>query len=233
MKSGVPKGENCLVDMDSKAGDRFSAEPADAAGSGGVMGSLPLKELEGLPLKELEGLPPWLSALPHRLWLPKGLSPSVAKEWFDRRRASIRPWAGFVDHRKFTKPRNFGELCQRVVRNFDTYNSNYTFIFLGLIIYCIISSPMLLIALAVFVGAFYIIHLKSLESKLVIFGKEVTGPHQLGLAGAVSFPVFWLAGAGAAVFWVLGATMFVIGSHAAFRELEGGSEMEELFMEPV
>nr|XP_029484034.1 prenylated Rab acceptor protein 1-like isoform X4 [Oncorhynchus nerka] len=211
--------------MDSKAGDLFSAEPADAAGSGGVMGSLPLKELDGLP--------PWLSALPHRLWLPKGLSPSVAKEWFDRRRASIRPWAGFVDHRKFTKPRNFGELCQRVVRNFDTYNSNYTFIFLGLILYCIVSSPMLLIALAVFVGAFYIIHLKSLESKLVVFGKEVTGPHQLGLAGAVSFPVFWLAGAGAAVFWVLGATMFVIGSHAAFRELEGGSEMEELFMEPV
>ncbi|KAM9512486.1 prenylated Rab acceptor protein 1 isoform 8-T10 [Salvelinus alpinus] len=192
--------------MDSKAGDLFSAEPADAAGSGGVMG---------------------------KLWLPKGLSATVAKEWFDRRRASIRPWAGFVDHRKFTKPRNFGELCQRVVRNFDTYNSNYIFIFLGLILYCIISSPMLLIALAVFVGAFYIIHLKSLESKLVVFGKEVTGPHQLSLAGAVSFPVFWLAGAGAAVFWVLGATMFVIGSHAAFRELEGGSEMEELFMEPV
>jgi hypothetical protein len=38
MTSGVPKGENCLVDMDSKAGDLFSAEPADAAGSGGVVG---------------------------------------------------------------------------------------------------------------------------------------------------------------------------------------------------
>lgn len=34
-----------------------------------------------------------------------------------------------------------------------------------------ISSPMLLIALAVFFGAFYIIHLKSLESKLVVFGE--------------------------------------------------------------
>ena len=34
-----------------------------------------------------------------------------------------------------------------------------------------VSSPMLLIALAVFVGAFYIIHLKSLESKLVILGE--------------------------------------------------------------
>lgn len=35
-------------------------------------------------------------------------------------------------------------------------------------------------------------------------GKELTVPHQMSLAGAVSLPVFWLAGAGAAVFWVLG-----------------------------
>lgn len=83
----------------------------------------------------------------------------------------------------------------------------------------------------------------------------------MSLAGAVSLPVFWLAGAGAAVFWVLGkpkhstavslsqsfsldpplfyfsrllsgATLLVIGSHAAFRELEG-SDIEELLMEPV
>ncbi|KAG7469273.1 hypothetical protein MATL_G00127300 [Megalops atlanticus] len=167
-----------------------------------------------------------------KLWFPRGLSGSVAKEWFERRRLAIRPWAGFVDQRKFSKPRNFGELCQRVVRNLDTYQSNYTFIFLGLILYCIISSPLLLVALAVFVGAFYIIHLKSLESKLVVFGRELTGAHQMGLAGAVSLPVFWLAGAGTAVFWVLGATLAVIGSHAAFHELEGAN-IEELTMEPV
>lgn len=206
MPSGAPTGENCLVDMDSKAGDLFS-EDAHPTGTGGA-------------------------GILARLWLPKGLSPSMAKEWIDRRRASIRPWAGFVDQRKFSKPRNFGEFCQRVVKNVDTFNSNYTFIFLGLILYCIVSSPMLLIALAVFAGAFYIIHLKSLESKLVVMGKELNLPHQAGLAGAISLPVFWLAGAGAAVFWVLGATLFVIGSHAAFRELEP-SDLEELFMEPV
>ncbi|TNN02804.1 hypothetical protein fugu_010291 [Takifugu bimaculatus] len=207
MVSGAPKGENCQVDMDSKAGDLFSAEEAQPTGTGGA----------GIMAK---------------FGFPKGLSASVAKEWFDRRRLSIRPWAGFVDQRKFSKPRNFGEMCQRVVKNVEIYNSNYTFIFLGLILYCIISSPMLLIALAVFVGAFYIIHLKSMESKLVVFGKELTVPHQMSLAGAVSLPVFWLAGAGAAVFWVLGATLFVIGSHAAFRELEG-SDIEKLLMEPV
>ncbi|XP_053737099.1 prenylated Rab acceptor protein 1 [Synchiropus splendidus] len=207
MPAEAPKGENCLVDMESKGGDLFSAEDAHPTGTGGA----------GILAK---------------LGLPKGFSPSMAKEWLDRRRLSIRPWASFVDQRKFSKPRNFGEFCQRVVKNVEVYNSNYTFIFLGLILYCIISSPMLLIALAVFVGAFYAIHLKSLESKLVIMGKELTTPHQMGLAGAVSLPVFWLAGAGAAVFWVLGATLFVIGSHAAFRELEG-SDMEELLMEPV
>ncbi|KAI1886233.1 hypothetical protein AGOR_G00211880 [Albula goreensis] len=175
---------------------------------------------------------PAAGGLAGRLWLPKGLSGSVAKEWFDRRRAAIRPWAGFVDQRKFSKPRNFAELCQRVLRNLDNYQSNYIFIFLGLILYCIISSPMLLVALAVFVGAFYIIHLRSLESKLVVFGRELTGGHQMGLAGAVSLPVFWLAGAGTAVFWVLGATLAVIGSHAAFHELEG-ADVEELLMEPV
>ncbi|XP_062321687.1 prenylated Rab acceptor protein 1 isoform X2 [Osmerus eperlanus] len=205
MTSGGQKGENCLVDMDSKAGDFLSDMEPEAAKASGVMG---------------------------KFGLPKGLSVSMAKEWFDKRRVSIRPWSSFVDQRKFSKPRNFGEMCQRVVKNVDTYNSNYTFIFLGLILYCIISSPMLLIALAVFAGAFYIIHLKSLESKLVVLGKELTVPHQMGVAGAMSLPVFWLAGAGAAVFWVLGATLFVIGSHAAFRELEG-TDMEELLMESV
>ncbi|KAJ3583178.1 hypothetical protein NHX12_034388 [Muraenolepis orangiensis] len=167
-----------------------------------------------------------------RIWLPKGLSVSLMKEWLEKRRKSIRPWAGFVDQRKFSKPHNLGEVCQRLVKNVHTYNSNYTFIFLGLILYCIVSSPMLLIALAVFIGAFYIIHLKSLESKLVLLGKELTVPHQMAVAGAISLPVFWLAGAGAAVFWILGATLFVIGSHAVFRDPEG-SDLDELLMEPV
>ncbi|KAG5856225.1 prenylated Rab acceptor protein 1 isoform X1 [Anguilla anguilla] len=193
--------------MEGKAGDAFDVEAGEAAtgGFGKYVGKL----------------------------LPKGFSGGVAKEWFDRRRKAIRPWVGFVDQRKFSKPRNFGELCQRVLRNLDSYQSNYIFIFLGLILYCIISSPMLLVALAVFVGAFYIIHLRSLESKMVVFGRELTRPHQMGLAGAVSLPVFWLAGAGTAVFWVLGATLAVIGSHAAFHEMEGAADMEEIIMEPV
>lgn len=36
MPSGGPKGENCLVDMDSKAGDPFAAEEAQPTGTGGA-----------------------------------------------------------------------------------------------------------------------------------------------------------------------------------------------------
>lgn len=36
MPSGVPKGENCEVDMDSKAGDLFAAEDAHPTGTGGA-----------------------------------------------------------------------------------------------------------------------------------------------------------------------------------------------------
>lgn len=90
---------------------------------------------------------------------------------------------------------------------------------------------MLLIAIAVFFGACYIIYLKTLQSKMILFGREVSTAQQYGLAGAVSFPFFWLAGAGAAVFWVLGATLVVIGTHASFHAIEG--DFEELQMEPV
>lgn len=172
------------------------------------------------------------SGITGKIYIPKIISQGPAKEWIDRRRSTIRPWANFVDQRRFSKPKNFGEMCKRLVKNIEHFQSNYIFVFLGLIMYCIITSPMLLIALAVFFGACYIIHLRQQQSKLVLFGREMSTAHQYGLAGGVAFPFFWVAGAGSAVFWVLGATMAVIGSHAAFHEVET-SEVEELQMESV
>lgn len=42
-------------------------------------------------------------------------------------------------------------------------------------------------------------------------GREVSPAHQYALAGGVSFPFFWLAGAGSAVFWVLGEYRVWVG----------------------
>ena len=35
-------------------------------------------------------------------------------------------------------------------------------------------------------------------------GKEVTVTHQYAAVGLLAFPLFWIAGAGSAVFWVIG-----------------------------
>ncbi|XP_056652998.1 prenylated Rab acceptor protein 1 isoform X2 [Monodelphis domestica] len=180
------------------------------------------------PAMEEEGPGPSAKTLLPKL-LPSG---SAGREWLEHRRATIRPWSHFLDQRRFSRPRNLGELCRRLVRNVEHYQSNYVFVFLGLILYCVITSPMLLVALAVFFGACYILYLRTLQSKLVLFGREVSPAHQYGLAGGISFPFFWLAGAGSAVFWVLGATLVVIGSHAAFHQLEA-ADGEELQMESV
>uniref|UniRef100_A0A8C0M2Z2 PRA1 family protein n=1 Tax=Canis lupus familiaris TaxID=9615 RepID=A0A8C0M2Z2_CANLF len=69
--------------------------------------------------------------------LPKLIPSGAGREWLERRRATIRPWSSFVDQRRFSRPRNLGELCQRLVRNVEYYQSNYVFVFLGLILYCV------------------------------------------------------------------------------------------------
>lgn len=77
------------------------------------------------------------SAPPFRTLLPKLIPSGVGREWLERRRATIRPWGTFVDQQRFSRPRNVGELCQRLVRNVEYYQSNYVFVFLGLILYCV------------------------------------------------------------------------------------------------
>jgi len=46
-------------------------------------------------------------------------------------------------------------------------------------------------------------------------GRELTHAHQYGIAAALSFPLFFVAGAGAAVFWVLGELLPFIDSVTA------------------
>ncbi|XP_058716049.1 LOW QUALITY PROTEIN: prenylated Rab acceptor protein 1 [Poecile atricapillus] len=144
----------------------------------------------------------------------------------------VRPWGSFLDQRRFGVPRDFGELCRRLGHNAERFQSNYLILFLGLVLYCLLTSPLLLVALGVFVGAAVAVRLRAREAPLVILGRELGPAHQLGVAGGVSLPLFWLAGAGAAVFWVLGAALVFLGSHGAFRQPEP-PESPELQMEPV
>nr|CAD7449857.1 unnamed protein product [Timema bartmani] len=154
--------------------------------------------------------------------LPKQLSLSslAAKEWIGQRRETIRPWALFINTAHLRAPSSLPRLSKRVVKNIEYFHSNYFFVFLGLIAYCLITSPLLLIAVAASLGACYILSLKNSERKISFMGHELTLVQQYGLIAVCSFPIFYLAGAGAALFWVLGTSFFIIALHASFYNID-------------
>lgn len=70
------------------------------------------------------------------------------------------------------------------------------------------------------------VYLNSCPNAICPPGREVSPVHQYAMAGAVSFPFFWLAGAGSAVFWVLGEyRVWVAG-------VGGGGQVQEQGPEP-
>merc|ERR1739842_92775 len=133
-----------------------------------------------------------------------GMSLSVAqplvREWLAKRRANLRPVGTFFNTANFQLPPSAGRLSKRLVKNVDYFQSNYVLVFLILVLYCLISSPLLLIVIAGAGGAAYFASIKNETRKIAIAGHEVTLAQQY--AGIV--------------FWVLGASLFFITAHAAF-----------------
>lgn len=154
-------------------------------------------------------------------------SPAV-HEWITHRRENVRSWFLFANTNKFKIPPSFQRWTKQVVKNVDYFQSNYMFIFIGLIIYCLITSPLLFLAVSASLGACYILSLKNGEKKIIIGGQEISLAHQFTAVGIVSLPIYYMAGAGAVLFWVLGATFFVIAIHASFYNIESilGSDDE-------
>nr|XP_039248182.1 prenylated Rab acceptor protein 1-like isoform X2 [Styela clava] len=162
------------------------------------------------------------------------LNSPAAKEWLNHRRQSVRPWSDFVNTKNFNTPKGVKGWSARAVKNVEHYQTNYLFVFIGLIIYCIVTSPLMLIAIAVFLGACYLIHIKNEQQKIKVIGHELSYAHQYGIAAALSFPLFFIAGAGSAVFWVLGVSFFLVALHASFHiSPEEAAKPEEPFMETV
>ncbi|KAL4229412.1 Prenylated Rab acceptor protein 1 [Mactra antiquata] len=161
------------------------------------------------------------------------LSNASAREWLAKARDGIRPWGDFVNTSKFQTPKSVAPIPKRVMKNIEHFQSNYLFVFLGLVVFCILTSPMLLVALAACFGACYIISLKNKDNQLKIMGRELSVAQQYGMVGICSFPLFWLAGAGSAVFWVIGASFFVIMLHASFYIGNEEGEPFDLEMDPV
>lgn len=58
------------------------------------------------------------------------------KEWIATKHSKVQPWAEFFSPRGFSLPKGAGEVTSRLLGNVQRFQSNYLFVFLGLIVYC-------------------------------------------------------------------------------------------------
>ncbi|KAG8201876.1 hypothetical protein JTE90_027355 [Oedothorax gibbosus] len=86
----------------------------------------------------------------------------------------------------FHLPATFPKCTTRVVRNIEYFQSNYIIVFIGLIVYCILTSPLLLIAIAALLGACYIIRVRNESKEVALLGQKLTLAHQYALSVCAS-----------------------------------------------
>ncbi|CAG9861043.1 unnamed protein product [Phyllotreta striolata] len=142
------------------------------------------------------------------------------KEWISKQRQNVRSWILFTQTSNFKVPPSLPRLGKRIMRNIEYFQANYLFVFLGLVVYCLVTSPLFLIAIA---GTFYVgyrLNKRQQEKKLVICGKELTLAQQYVLITVCSWPVYYLVGGYGVMFWLMGASLIIITLHAAFYNIE-------------
>lgn len=140
-----------------------------------------------------------------------------AAEWIMQNRSKMASWTEFVNSNRFRKPTGVKQWTSRAVKNIQHYQTNYFCVFTILIVYCILTSPLLLIAIATLIGGCYAIKVKNQESNIKVMGHEITHAQQYGVVALLSIPLFVISGATSVVFWVLGCSFFLIGLHASFH----------------
>jgi hypothetical protein len=135
-------------------------------------------------------------------------------EWKDERMKSLRPMGSFLSRDKLSFPAPT-ELASRVKTNLLYFQTNYFVLFAVLGLYCVLTSPSLIFWIALLASA-WIYVLKVRSTPFLIKDKEI--PQKFVLVGLASLTlfIFWMASIGNTIFWLLGASMALVGLHAIF-----------------
>lgn len=136
---------------------------------------------------------------------------------------TIQNWSEFLNTSRMMKaPSATNQLTRRLVANLSHFQGNYLCVSLVLVVYCILTSPLLLLAIGAYLFALYAVTARSAT------GRQVTLPggfrpnlqQQYSFLTLISLPLLWVAGAPSAVFWVIGASFVVVGLHASMYSSE-------------
>ncbi len=61
----------------------------------------------------------------------------AGKEWIQGKHSGVQPWAEFLNVKRVSKPKNTADVTKRLIFNVTRFQSNYLFVFLGLVLYCV------------------------------------------------------------------------------------------------
>ncbi|CAH1389947.1 unnamed protein product [Nezara viridula] len=151
---------------------------------------------------------------------PRSFTLPALKAWFQSCREGIKPWGLFISTSHYKVPPSIPRLLKRAVNNLSYFQGNYLVITIILMAYCLLTSPLLLLVVAASAVACYMLSTRNNEKRLIISGKEVSLNQQYAAVGICSLPLYYWAGVGQAVFWVVGASCFVISLHAGLFNID-------------
>ena len=129
---------------------------------------------------------------------------------------TIQNWCEFFNtSRMIRAPCTRQQVSRRLAANLNHFQGNYLCVSLVLVLYCILTSPLLLLAIAVYLMALYLVTARTALGKQTrVFGYRLNLQQQYSFITMVALPPLWIAGAPSAVFWVIGASFFVVALHA-------------------
>lgn len=142
---------------------------------------------------------------------------------------TIQNWSEFLNLSKLTiAPCNRHQWTRRLLNNLSHFQGNYLCLSLILGLYCILTTPLLLLALVAYLVALYLVTARSANGRHLVLagGFRPNLRQQYSFITLVTLPLLWVAGAPSAVFWVIGASFVVVGVHASMysSELAGAEE---------
>ncbi|CAF1376254.1 unnamed protein product [Adineta steineri] len=165
-------------------------------------------------------------------WSLSNLQKINVQELYTRQRQSLRPWFEFFNTTKFKPPANVQTAMRRFISNIEHFQTNYFFVIVILSIYCVITTPSLLFILIAMAAGCYLVNIKNREKQIVIMGRQIPLTQQYIAVLCLCVPLLIMVGAGSAIFWILGASVFIIALHAIFHQTPNqdafGLQMEEV-----
>jgi len=149
--------------------------------------------------------------------------PEYIKSLKETRLSGLRPPQEFFNVQQISRPADLNQATTRISYNTRYFSGNYGLIVAVLAVYALLTNYWLLIALGFLFGGFTAINKWAPEPTQV--GDYLVTQKSLYTAlFVIGIPMLWIAAPLSTVFWIVGASAFLIIGHAAL--LEPGVESE-------